>query len=218
MMKLNVILNSALVAGALLVPAAAAHAEKPTVILMHRDIKNVQDEQRWNDVARDLEFDGFHVVSMALQQNSTPTDGAYSTVNYVNAELKGKDLLLVGTASVSDAMSLVAEQAPNHVKALMYLVAATPVRTLGPRTVSEPAALVGRVPSIQVTITNIKHMTEQNESGVPAFRVREEGKSTLANVDDLEAAIELVSRMHLAPQTATASVATSPSVQVASLQ
>jgi len=66
------------------------------------------------------------------------------------------------------------------------------VATLGPRTVDEPADLVGKVPSYQIKITDSKRPELPTELGASVIRVREEGHSTLAKRQDLSAAIVMV--------------------------
>jgi hypothetical protein len=179
-----------LAAGAMLLPLAAQAEQKPTLVVLHKNILNQNDEATWQDLANSLSQDGYRVVSVALRPEETAAQGRDQVVKLLSDSPEYGKVVLVGTAAASDALSMTAEADAARVKALVYVSAEPSVATLGPRTVSEPNDLVGKVPSFQIKITNGKR-TDLNEKGATMLRVRENGKSTVARVDDMTSAIEI---------------------------
>lgn len=167
-------------------------AATPTVVVMHRNIQNEQDEQNWQQLALGLSYQGYRVISVAMQRDETAETAASNTIHLLNETGCNDKLVLVGTASASDAISAVAQAEPTHVKALVYVSDAEAVPTFGPRTVAEPATLTGVVPSFQVKVTNGKHTSATTEGGTIVFRVREQGHSTLGRTGDMVATIDRV--------------------------
>ena len=179
-------------AGAMLLPFAAQAETKPTIVVVHRNILNEVDERNWQNLALDLATDGYRVVSLALNQGETVTEGRDQLVKLLNTSPEYGKLVLVGTAAASDVISLTAEAETGRVKSVVYVSAEPAVATLGPRNVAEPDDLVGKIPSYQIKITDGKRTQGLTEAGASVIRVREEGHSTLAKRQDLAAAIMLV--------------------------
>jgi hypothetical protein len=180
----------AFAAGGMLLPMAAQAEVKPTIVVMHRNVQNQKDESNWNNLALDLAQDGYRVVSVAMKQDETAAEGRDQAVKLLNDSPEYGKIVLVGTAAASDAVSMTAEAEAPRVKSIVYVSADPAVPTLGPRTVSEPADLVGKIPSYQIRITDGKK-TNLTEKGATMLRVREEGHSTLANLTDLKEAVEI---------------------------
>ncbi len=184
-----------LAAGAMLMPLASQAETKPTLVVMHRNIQNQADEANWRDLALALAGDGFRVVTVALKPEETATEGRDEVVKLLNNAPEYGKVVLIGTAAASDVVSMTAEAEPQRVQSLVYVSAEPAVATLGPRTVSEPADLAGKIPSYQIKITNGKR-SDLGEKGATMFRVREKGTSTVARVDDMTGALELVAIGH----------------------
>jgi hypothetical protein len=201
-----------LLLAALAVPAVAAVAAKAeatrTIVVMHRNIQNTQDEQMWSELARGLSSDGFRVVSVAMQRNESATDASQHLLKLLDLMGERNKVLLVGTASASDAISDVAESAPARVEALVYVSAADAVPAFGPRTVSVPANLLGLVPAYQAKVTNEKRSSSTTEGGAMVFKVREQGQSTLGRTGDMVAMIETVDALAKKQSVANAAMGT----------
>ncbi len=181
-----------LTAAATLLPFAAQAEQKPTIVVMHRNIQNQKDESNWRNLANGLANDGYRVVSVALKPAETAAEGRDHVMVLLNESPEYGKVVLVGTAAASDAVSLTAEAAQARVQAVVYVSAEAAVPTLGPRTVNVPSNLVGKVTSYQIKISNGKRPQGFLEPGASMIRVREEGHSTLAKVSDLVDALEMV--------------------------
>jgi len=179
-------------AGTMLLPLAAQAETKPTIVVLHRNIQNQTDEKNWQNLALDLAGNGYRVVSVALEPTQSASSGRDEVVKLLNESPEYGKLVLVGTAAASDVVSLTAEAETGRVNSVVYVSAEPAVATLGPRTVDEPADLVGKVPSYQIKITDSKRPELPTELGASVIRVREEGHSTLAKRQDLSAAIVMV--------------------------
>jgi hypothetical protein len=190
--NLTFAMSGMMTAAAMLAPIAAHAATKPTIVVMHRNIQNQTDESNWRNLALGLASEGFRVVSVALKPEETAAAGRDQVVKLLDQSPEYGKVVLVGTAAASDALSLTAEAEQARVQAVAYVSAEPAVATLGPRTVEEPSDLVGKVPSFQIKITNGKQTSGLTETGASMFRVREEGKSTLARQQDMVDAIKLV--------------------------
>lgn len=178
------------------VSTVAAHASTtPTIVVMHRNIQNAQDEANWMDLARGLSHEGFRVVSVAMERDEPAAEASAHVIKMLDESASTDKVLLVGTAAASDALFAVAEAEPTHVSGLVYVDNAGAVPTFGPRTVVVPANLLGVVPSYEVKVTNEKRSSSQAEGGVTVFKVREQGHSTLGRTEDMVAAILDVSSM-----------------------
>ena len=197
-MKTTRIILSGLVAAVAIpaVTAVAAHAETmPTVVVMHRNIHNVQDEATWVDLAQELSGKGFRVISVAMNRDETAQEASTDVIRILNRTGYDDKVLLVGTASASEALSEVAEGEGTRVKGLVYVSAADTVPSFGPRFVTVPASLQGVVPSYQVKVTNEKHASSKAEGGAVMFKVREQGHTTLGRTSDMVAAIDQVNEL-----------------------
>ena len=190
---------SNLMMAALAVPAltaVAAHAgTTPTVVVMHRNIHNTQDEATWMELAQGLSREGFRVVSVAMNRDETAKEASTHVIQLLDRAGYNDKLLLVGTASASEAISAVAEAEPTRVEGLVYVSAADTVPTFGPRFVTVPASLQGVVPSYQVKVTNDKHASNHAEGGAVVFKVREQGHTTLGRTEDMVATLNTVSEL-----------------------
>jgi pimeloyl-ACP methyl ester carboxylesterase len=98
--------------------AAAAPADKPTIVLVHGAFA---DSSSWNGVIADLQRDGYQVVAAANPLRGIASDGAY--VASVVKALPGP-VVLVGH-SYGGAVISQAGAAPGNVKALVYVDAFT---------------------------------------------------------------------------------------------
>jgi hypothetical protein len=188
----------AITAGAALLPLAAQAETKPTIVVMHENIHNQKDEANWRDLASWISRDGYTVVSVALSPSESASASRDHVVKLLDQSPEYGKLVLVGTAAASDTLSLTAQSEAGRVQSLVYVSAEPAVPTLGPRTVSEPNELVGKIASFQIKITNGKK-TSLNEKGANMLRVRENGSSTTARVEDLAQAIEIVAVGRLVP-------------------
>ena len=183
------------VAAAVAVPAVAAHAEKmPTVVVMHRNIQNVEDEANWQTLAGGLSFEGFRVISIAFDQAQTAKQTHDELTRMLAQEAVDQKVLLVGTSAVSETIASVAAEKPTQVEGLVFVSASDAVPAFGPRTVNVPAGLASLVPTYQVKITRDKSSSAKIEGTATILRVREEGKSTLARNEDLIDAIKIANR------------------------
>lgn len=180
--------------GAMLLPVVAAYAEKkPTLVLMHRNIQNVQDESNWIKMSNGLAHEGYRVISVALLPDENVAQSTTHMTNLLDQYKNGETFVLVGTAAVNETASLVAKAERSRVKAVVYISAEDSVKTLGPHQVTVPAELASALPNYQVRITNAKSVKGLVEKGSNTFQVREEGTSTLANTEDLISALMTVS-------------------------
>ena len=177
-------------------PVAIAHAAtQPTIVVLHRDIKNVQDEENWRQLARGLSADGFRVVSLAMSPSDTPEASRTELLKLIDEAGPNERVVLVGTSSASDTITSVAQTEPQRVKALVYVSASDAVPAFGPRHVNVPVSLTGLIPTYQVKVSKGKVQTARTEGSATIFRVREEGKSTLGRTDEMIATIEEVNRL-----------------------
>ena len=190
--RLTMLALAAAVAVPSLSAGALTTAALPTVVVMHRNIQNTPDEQHWQELAQGLSYQGYRVISVAMDRNETAQTAAGHTIQLLDRVGCNDKLVLVGTASASDAISAVAQAEPAKVKALVYVSASDAVPAFGPRSVTEPAALTGLVPSFQVKVTNGKKTSTAFEGGSTVFQVREQGHSTLGRTADMVAAIDRV--------------------------
>lgn len=181
-----------LAAGATLLPLAAHADQKPTIVVMHQNVQKQKDEANWRNLANGLADAGYRVVSVALQPNETAAQGRDHAVQLLDESPEFGKIVLVGTAAASETLSLTAEAEATRVQALVYVSAEAAVPTLGPRTVSEPSDLVGKIPSYQIKITNGKRPQGLNEPGAAMIRVREDGDSTLAKQVDMVEALQML--------------------------
>lgn len=189
-MMMNLALAAAVVPA---LTAIAAQAETtPTIVVMHRNIHNVQDEQKWAELAQGLSYNGFRVVSVAMERDEPAATASAHLIKLLDESGYNQNVLLVGTAAASEAISAVALAEPTRVKALVYVSAAETVPTFGPRSVAVPANLAGLVPAYQVKVTNEKRVSASIEGGVTVFKVREQGRSTLGRTGDMVAMIDRV--------------------------
>lgn len=99
-------------------PAAAAPADKPTIVLVHGAFA---DSSSWNGVITELERDGYHVVAAANPLRGIASDATY--VASVVKSVKGP-VVLVGH-SYGGAVISQPGAAPGNVKALVYVDAFT---------------------------------------------------------------------------------------------
>jgi pimeloyl-ACP methyl ester carboxylesterase len=99
-------------------PAAAATADKPTIVLVHGAFA---DSSSWNGVIADLQRDGFTVVAAANPLRGIASDATY--VASVVKSLKGP-VVLVGH-SYGGAVISQAGAAAGNVKSLVYVDAFT---------------------------------------------------------------------------------------------
>lgn len=186
-------------AAALAIPAlstVAAHASTtPTVVVMHRNVHNAQDEATWMGLAQGLSREGFRVISVAMNRDETAAEASSHVIQLLDESGYNDKVLLVGTASASEAISAVAQAEPARVQGLVYVSAADTVPTFGPRFVTVPASLQGVVPSFQVKVTNEKHASSKAEGGAVVFKVREQGHTTLGRTEDMVATINQVSAL-----------------------
>jgi hypothetical protein len=198
-------------AAVMVVPAVAAHAEKkPTILLVHRNIQKQADEQNWEKLAINLSADGYRVVSFAMALDDTTPLTRDGLLRVAKQESPNDKLLVVSTAAASDMAAQVVEAAPDMVKAIVYITAEPTVATLGPRTVSEPNDLVGKVPSYQIRISANQQTSNLYERGATSFRVREQGTSTLAKLSDLQDVIETIATTKTLSQRAAVEAAAKP--------
>jgi hypothetical protein len=198
-------------AAAMVLPVAAAHAEKkPTILLVHRNILKQADEQNWEKLAVNLSSDGYRVVSFAMAMDDSAPLTRAGLLRVMKQESPNDKLLVVSTAAASDVAAQVVEAAPDMVKALVYISAEPTVATLGPRTVAEPNDLVGKVPSYQIKISANPQTSNLYERGATSFRVREQGTSTLAKLSDLQNAIETIATSKTLPQRAAVETTAKP--------
>ena len=90
-----------LLLAAVAVPAAttvAAHAfGKPTVVVMHRNIHNQQDEQNWVDLAQGLADYGYRVISVAMDRYEPASVASNHVLRMLHNESPEGKILLVGT-------------------------------------------------------------------------------------------------------------------------
>jgi pimeloyl-ACP methyl ester carboxylesterase len=210
MMTKRVIMLAA--AAAMVLPVAAAHAEKkPTILLVHRNVQKQTDEKNWAQLSLDLSNDGYRVVSFAMplgDASSLTRRDLVRLIKHEDSSDNSDKVVVVSTAAASDVAESLVQTAPELVKALVYISAEPTVATLGPRTVSEPSDLVGKVPSYQVKITANKQTSNLYERGATTFLVREQGSSTLARLSDLQNAIETIATSKALPQRASVETAT----------
>lgn len=101
------------------VPAVAAPADKPTIVLVHGAFA---DASSWNRVVGILQHDGYRVVAPANPLRSVASDGAY--VHALLATIK-TPVVLVGHSYGGMVISNAANGAAN-VKALVYVAAFAP--------------------------------------------------------------------------------------------
>jgi pimeloyl-ACP methyl ester carboxylesterase len=100
-------------------PAAAAPADKPTIVLVHGAFA---DASSWNGVVGILQHDGYRVIAPANPLRSVASDGAY--VHALLATIK-TPVVLVGHSYGGMVISNAANDAAN-VKALVYVAAFAP--------------------------------------------------------------------------------------------
>ena len=194
-LKLRLIPVAAL--AATLLPAIAAHAElKPTLVVMHRNIGRAQDEANWSNLANQLASHGFRVVSLALHENESAEQGAAQ----LRADFAGPDqqadFIVVGTAAVAETANVFAQSRPRQLRAIVYLSADGAVPAYGPRTVDIPTTLSAKVPTYQVKVSDTRKSLQSRDGASTVYHVREEGKSTLPRIADLEATLENIARMN----------------------
>ena len=190
--RMTLLALSAALALPILTTVTAHASTTPTVVVMHRNIQNTQDEQHWQELASGLSYQGYRVISVAMDRDETASAAADHTIQLLDHAGCNDKLVLVGTAAASDAISAVAQAEPTRVKALVYVSASDAVPSFGPRSVTEPSTLTGVVPSFQVKVTNGKTVSEKTEGGTTAFKVREQGNSTLGRTTDLVATIDRI--------------------------
>ncbi len=189
--RLTLLALSAVVAIPSLMTVTAQAATLPTIVVMHRNIQNVQDEKNWQELAIGLSDEGYRVVSVAMERNEAAATAAQNTIDLLNRAGYNDKLVVVGTASASDAISALAQAEPTKVKALVYVSASDAVPTFGPRSVTVPSTLTGIVPTFQVKVVAGKN-TASTEGGQTTFKVREQGNSTLGRTTDMVAMIDHV--------------------------
>lgn len=119
-------------------PAAAAPAEKPTIVLVHGAFA---DASSWNGVVHILQHDGYHTIAVANPLRSVAGDGAY--VHALLGTIK-TPVVLVGHSYGGMVISNAANDQAN-VKALVFVAAFAPEagESAGSLDGKFPGALVG---------------------------------------------------------------------------